>query len=151
MSEERARRLQPVLDMALEEERQAAAKLGQCQREMEQAQARLVDLEAYTGEYHQGWQQRGAGGVDREWLLNYQRFLARMQTAIDQQQQALEWHRQAADKARQLWREKYQRVEALRTLIQRYLDEARLRADRQEQKLLDELSQRAQSLRDNQN
>lgn len=148
MSEQRARRLQPVLDMALEEERQAAARLGQCQQEFEQAQLRLRDLEDYTREYQQGWQQRGASGVGREWLLNYQRFLSRMEVAISQQKQAVEWNRQAADKARQQWRERYQRVEALRKLIERYLQEARLRADRQEQKLLDELSQRAQATRE---
>jgi flagellar protein FliJ len=143
MSESRVRRLMPVVDMALEEERKAAGKLGEMQQQVVSAEARLRDLEFYCSEYQKGWTQRGGQGVNREWLLNYQRFLAQMQTAIDQQQQTVKWHRLSADKAREQWRQRYQRLEALRALIERYRQEARVKADRQEQKLLDELSQRA--------
>ncbi|AQZ95006.1 flagellar export protein FliJ [Halopseudomonas phragmitis] len=143
MSETRIRRLIPVLDMALEDERKAAAMLGQCQRQVDDAEARLRDLEYYSGEYQKGWSQRGAQGVGRDWLLNYQRFMGQMQSAIEQQGQTVAWHRQSLDKARAQWQQRYQRLEALRKLIERYRQEARARADRQEQKLLDELSQRA--------
>ena len=44
MSESRIRRLAPVVDMALEEERKAAAMLGQCQQQLDDASARLRDL-----------------------------------------------------------------------------------------------------------
>lgn len=143
MSEARIRRLMPVVDMALEEERKAAGKLGEMQQQVENAEARLRDLEFYCSEYEKGWSQRGGQGVGREWLLNYQRFLAQMQTALEQQAQTVKWHRLSADKAREQWRQRYQRLEALRALIERYRQEARVKADRQEQKLLDELSQRA--------
>lgn len=143
MSESRIRRLTPVLDIALDEERKAAGMLGDCQRQLDDAQARLRDLEFYCQEYQKGWTQRGQQGVGRDWLLNYQRFLAQMQTAIDQQQQTVVWHQQSLGKAREGWRQRYQRLEAMRKLIERYQQEARLRADKQEQKLLDELSQRA--------
>lgn len=143
MSESRVRRLMPVVDMALDDERKAAARLGEMQQQVEQAEGRLRDLEFYCSEYQKGWAQRGGQGVDREWLLNYQRFLAQMQTAIDQQQQTVRFHKLGADKAREQWRQRYQRLEALRALIERYRQEARVKADRQEQKLLDELSQRA--------
>lgn len=143
MSESRIRRLTPVLDMALDEERKAAGMLGDCQRQLDDAQARLRDLESYGAEYQAGWTQRGQQGVGRDWLLNYQRFLAQMQTAIEQQQQTLIWHQRSLEKAREVWRQRYQRLEAMRKLIERYQQEARVRADKQEQKLLDELSQRA--------
>ncbi|HDZ55817.1 MAG TPA: flagella biosynthesis chaperone FliJ [Pseudomonas xinjiangensis] len=143
MSESRIRRLEPVVDMALEEERKAASKLGECQKQAEDAEARLRDLDFYCSEYQKGWSQRGGMGVGREWLLNYQRFLAQMQVAIEQQKQTVTWHKLSVDKARDLWKKRYQRLEALRMLIDRYRQEARVRADRQEQKLLDELSQRA--------
>lgn len=143
MSESRIRRLVPVLDMALEEERKAAGRLGEAQQQIDSAQARLQDLEFYCKEYQNGWVQRGQQGVGRDWLLNYQRFLAQMQTAIEQQQQTVVWNGQSLEKAREQWRQRYQRLEAMRKLIERYREEARLKADRQEQKLLDELSQRA--------
>lgn len=143
MSESRIRRLTPVLDIALDEERKAAGVLGDCQRQLDDAQARLRDLEFYCKEYQSGWTQRGQQGVGRDWMLNYQRFLAQMQTAIDQQHQTVIWNQQSLGKAREVWRQRYQRLEAMRKLIERYQQEARVRADKQEQKLLDELSQRA--------
>ncbi|MEH6797860.1 MAG: flagellar export protein FliJ [Halopseudomonas sabulinigri] len=149
MSEERIRRLSPVLDMALDDERKAATLLGQCQKQLDDAQSRLRDLEYYCGEYAKGWTQRGEQGVGREWLMNYQRFMAQMEVALEQQRQTVSWHSQSIDKARQSWRERYQRLEALRKLIEKYRQEAQARADRQEQKLLDELSQRAHAQRGN--
>lgn len=143
MSESRIRRLMPVLDMALEEERKAAGRLGEAQQQLDGARARLQDLEYYCSEYQKSWVQRGQQGVGRDWLLNYQRFLAQMQTAIEQQQQTVTWNGQSLEKAREQWRLRYQRLEGMRKLIERYREEARLKADRQEQKLLDELSQRA--------
>lgn len=149
MSEERIRRLSPVLDMALDDERKAATLLGQCQKQLDDAQGRLCDLEYYCGEYAKGWTQRGEQGVGREWLMNYQRFMAQMEVALEQQRQTVSWHSQSIDKARESWRERYQRLEALRKLIEKYRQEAQARADRQEQKLLDELSQRAHAQRGN--
>ncbi|SDR89128.1 flagellar FliJ protein [Halopseudomonas xinjiangensis] len=143
MSESRIRRLAPVVEMAVDEERKAAARLGESQKQVEDARTRLRDLEFYCSEYEKGWTQRGSQGVGRDWLLNYQRFMAQMQTAIEQQTQTVKWHETSLDKVREQWRQRYQRVEALRKLIERYQQEARTRADRQEQKLLDELSQRA--------
>ena len=142
MSDPRTKRMAPVLDMALDEERKAARTLGECQRQLDEAGARLGDLKYYAGEYEKGWLQRGSQGVGRDWLLNYQRFMSQMQSAIEQQQQTLAWHQQALERAREAWRHRYQRVEALRKLIERYQQEARARADKQEQKLLDELTQR---------
>jgi flagellar protein FliJ len=149
MSESRIRRLIPVLDMALEEERKAATVLGQCQKQLNEAQTRLRDLEYYCGEYAKGWAQRGGQGVGREWLMNYQRFMAQMEVALEQQRQTVSWNSQSIDKARESWRQRYQRLEAMRKLIEKYRQEAQARADRQEQKLLDELSQRAHSQRGN--
>lgn len=143
MSESRIRRFEPVVDMALEEERKAAKRLGETQKQLDDARARLTDLQFYCSEYEKGWTQRGSQGVGRDWLLNYQRFMAQMQVAIDQQSQTVKWHETSLEKVREQWQQRYQRVEGLRKLIERYRQEARARADRQEQKLLDELSQRA--------
>lgn len=41
MSDPRIRRMAPVLDMALDEERKAARTLGECQRQLDEASTRL--------------------------------------------------------------------------------------------------------------
>ncbi|MNU01197.1 flagellar biosynthesis chaperone [compost metagenome] len=52
------------------------------------------------------------------------------------------WHQNNLNNARGIWQQAYARVEGLRKLVQRYMDEARRAEDKREQRLLDELSQR---------
>ena len=142
MTLNRAKRLQPVIEMAEKAEREAARQLGQCQGQLAQAQAKLGELQRYMTDYQQQWLSQGARGVSGQWLMNYQRFLSQLESAIGQQMQSVNWHRDNLDKARGAWQQRYARLEGLRKLVQRYLDEARVADDKREQKLLDELVQR---------
>lgn len=128
--------------MAERAEREAATQLGHCQGLLNQAQAKLGELEHFRGDYQQQWISEGRRGVSGQWLMNYQRFLSQLEVAIEQQRRSLDWHRTNLDRVRELWQQRYARLEGLRKLVQRYLDEARLAEDKREQKLLDELAQR---------
>jgi flagellar FliJ protein len=116
--------------------------LGHCQGLLRQAQVKLGELEQYRGDYQQQWISEGQRGVSGQWLMNYQRFLSQLETAIGQQRQSVAWHGNNLDKLRGAWQQRYARLEGLRKLVQRYREEARLSADKREQKLLDELAQR---------
>lgn len=142
MSRSRAARLAPVVEMAERAEREAARMLGRCQGQLTQAEMKLGELERYRGDYQQQWIEEGRRGVSGQWLMNYQRFLSQLESAIGQQLQSVKWHRDNLDKARAAWQQRYARLEGLRKLVQRYLDEARAADDKREQKLLDELVQR---------
>ncbi|MGE8501865.1 flagellar FliJ protein [Ectopseudomonas oleovorans] len=142
MSLSRAKRLQPVVDMAEKAEREAARQMGHCQGLVGQAEAKLGELERFRGDYQQQWISEGSKGVSGQWLMNYQRFLSQLETAVAQQQQSIEWHRANLEKVRAIWQQRYARLEGLRKLVQRYITEARLAEDKREQKLLDELAQR---------
>ncbi|WXL24508.1 flagellar export protein FliJ [Ectopseudomonas mendocina] len=142
MSKARAARLAPVVEMAEKEERDAATLLGRCQGQLQQAERQLGDLQNYLGDYQQQWITEGQRGVSGQWLMNYQRFLSQLETAINQQRNSVEWHRSNMLKARDAWQQRYARLEGLRKLVKRYLDEARMAEDKREQKLLDELAQR---------
>ncbi|WP_342243489.1 flagellar export protein FliJ [Pseudomonas sp. OTU5201] len=142
MSRSRAARLAPVVEMAERAEREAARMLGRCQGQVTQAEMKLGELERYRSDYQQQWIEEGRRGVSGQWLMNYQRFLSQLESAIGQQMQSLKWHRDNLDKARAAWQQRYARLEGLRKLVQRYLDEARAAEDKREQKLLDELVQR---------
>jgi len=142
MAKSRAERLAPVIAMAERAEREAVRQLGHCQGLVSQAEVKLGELERYRADYQQQWLSEGRQGVSGQWLMNYQRFLSQLETAIGQQQQSVNWHRDNLNKARQAWQQRYARLEGLRKLVQRYLDEARQAEDKREQKLLDELSQR---------
>jgi flagellar FliJ protein len=142
VADSRAARLGPVIDMAERAEREAARQMGECQTALDKVQAQLGALERYRGDYQQQWINEGKNGVSGQWLMNYQRFLSQLETAIAQQMQSVKWHRDNVDKARENWQQRYARLEGLRKLVQRYLDEARAAEDKREQKLLDELAQR---------
>ena len=146
MAVSRAARLAPVIDMAERAEREAAQVLGRCQQQLQQAQGKLGELERYRGDYQQQWINQGQQGVSGQWLMNYQRFLTQLESAIGQQRQTLLWHQDNLRKARELWQQRYARLEGLRKLVQRYLLEARQAEDKREQKLLDEFAQRLSSL-----
>tara|TARA_R100001244_G_scaffold6846_12_gene9001 strand:- start:2782 stop:3231 length:450 start_codon:yes stop_codon:yes gene_type:complete len=142
VAQNRAARLAPVVEMAERAEREAAVQLGHCQGLVSQAEVKLGELERYRGDYQQQWISEGQRGVSGQWLMNYQRFLSQLEVAIGQQRQTLAWHRTNLDKVRAAWQQRYARLEGLRKLVQRYLEEARLSEDKREQKLLDELAQR---------
>ena len=138
----RAARLAPVVDMAESAEKAAAQRLGHFQGQVNLANSKLGDLENFRAEYQSQWVDRGSQGVSGQWLRSYQYFLNQLETAVGQQRQSLAWHEANLDNAREAWQAAFARVEGLRKLVQRYIDEARAIADKREQKLLDELSQR---------
>ncbi len=140
--EKRAARLAPVVDMASKAERDAATQLGRSQQQLLAAQQKLAELERYRNDYQQQWISQGQKGVSGQWLMNYQRFLSQLETAVAQQANSVTWHREAVDKARLNWQERCARLEGLRKLVERYLEEARQAEDKREQKQLDELAQR---------
>ena len=146
MAVSRAARLAPVIEMAERAEREAAQALGRCQQQLRQAQGKLGELERYRGDYQQQWISQGQQGVSGQWLMNYQRFLTQLETAIGQQRQAAAWQQDNVDKARAVWQLRYARLEGLRKLVQRYLQEAQQAQDRREQKMLDEFAQRLASI-----
>ncbi len=142
----KAKRLAPVIEMAEQTEREAAGQLARLQQQLQQAEQQLTGLEQYRNDYQQQWITRGQTGVTGEWLMNYQRFLSQLETAIDQQRKSVGWHRRNCDKARDQWRQAYARLEGLKKLVQRYHDQARHAAERQEQKAMDEMAARAGQL-----
>jgi flagellar FliJ protein len=142
MQQSRATRLAPVVDMAERAEREAARALGRSQTLLLQAEGKQGELQRYLGDYQQQWLTQGQQGVSGQWLMGYQRFLSQLETAIGQQRQAVQWHLNSVNKARDLWQQRYARLEGLRKLVQRYQQEARAIEDRREQKMLDELAQR---------
>nr|WP_272890883.1 flagellar export protein FliJ [Stutzerimonas sp. S1] len=132
----------PVIEMAERAERDAARLLGQGQAQLAQAEAKLGELEQYFSDYQQQWMRQGSQGVSGQWLMNYQRFLSQLESAIGQQQRSVAWHRDNLSKLRAQWQQRHARVEGLSKLVEGYLREARVAADKREQKLLDEFSQR---------
>lgn len=103
MAASRAARLAPVIEMAERAERDAARLLGQAQTQLAQAETKLAELDQYFRDYQQQWMQQGSQGVSGQWLMNYQRFLSQLESAIGQQQRSVNWYRDNLLKVRQQW------------------------------------------------
>jgi len=131
-----------VIEMAEKAEQDAARLLGQGQTQLNQAEAKLGELEQYFRDYQEQWMQQGSQGVSGQWLMNYQRFLSQLESAIAQQQRSVNWYRDNLRKLREQWQQRHARVEGLSKLVESYQREARIAADKREQKLLDEFAQR---------
>jgi flagellar FliJ protein len=142
MAMSRAARLAPVVEMAESVEKKAAQRLGHFQGQVNLAIAKLNELDKFRSDYQQQWITNGSRGVSGQWLMNYQRFLNQLETAVAQQHKSLAWHQANLNSARGVWQKAYARVEGLRKLVLRYAEEARRLEDKREQRLLDELSQR---------
>ncbi|MAL90505.1 MAG: flagellar protein FliJ [Pseudomonas sp.] len=142
MAASRAARLAPVIEMAEKAEQDAARLLGHGQTQLNQAEAKLGELEQYFRDYQEQWMQQGSQGVSGQWLMNYQRFLSQLESAIAQQQRSVNWYRDNLRKLREQWQQRHARVEGLSKLVESYQREARIAADKREQKLLDEFAQR---------
>ncbi|HBW07589.1 MAG TPA: flagella biosynthesis chaperone FliJ, partial [Pseudomonas sp.] len=130
MAASRAARLAPVIEMAAKAEQEAARLLGQGQTQLNQAEAKLGELEQYFRDYQQQWMQQGSQGVSGQWLMNYQRFLSQLESAIGQQQRSVNWYRDNLKKLRQQWHQRHARVEGLSKLVESYQKEARIAADK---------------------
>jgi len=145
MAVDKVAQLAPVIDMAERAEREAVKKLGQGQVQLAQAASKLTELEQYRDDYAQRWQLESSQGVTAQWLINYQRFMSQLDTAITQQQRSVSWHQGNLEKLRQQWQQRHARLGGLRKLVERHLQEARKVADKREQKQLDEFCQRRPS------
>ena len=84
-----SRRLGPIAKLAKQRERTAASHLGDSLRQADLQQKQLDDLIHYRDEYVAGFKAAGKAGLSSVQLRDYQLFLSRLESAIQQQQQKL--------------------------------------------------------------
>ncbi|GAB3186957.1 flagellar export protein FliJ [Hydrogenophaga aquatica] len=74
--------LTTVLDVCTQRRDEALRALGEAQREWQQAQQQMLQLQGYTAESLQRWSQRAAQGVSASLLQTQQQFLAKLDHAV---------------------------------------------------------------------
>jgi flagellar FliJ protein len=131
----RAARLQPILERLLERERQAHRCLLAAEAEHAAQQARLRDLHRYADEYRRRTQ---TGAVSAVTLREHQQFVARLEQLALLQERAVAAAEQACQQAREDLQRQHRRCEGLRRLIDRYQAQALQKAERREQRALDD-------------
>jgi flagellar protein FliJ len=139
----KATRLRKVVAIAELEEQNECIEMKKIQRTLDQAVERLNELTSYRRKYQSEPALKGSVGAGR-WQ-DYQRFLARLNQAVESQNEFVNSHEQVLEAHRRRWQEKHKRVDLLEKIMQRYIQAEAQRDERSMQKALDELQPASRS------
>lgn len=134
----RSKRMDPVLRVAEQRERDAARALGQARQRFEQHRARLRELLEYREEYSRRFQQTGGGGMDMKQLHEYRAFLGRLNDAVAHQHKIIAKAEAEVQRRHGEWTGIRNRLRSLDTVRERFRREEHVQTERREQRELDE-------------
>ena len=135
-------RFKPIHKLASQKERKAAAALGESIRQRDAAQQRLEELRQYLAEYLERFANATRNGLPSNQVLEYQVFIAKLETAISQQEEIVARSQESCDSSKQQWRGRYTKSKAVENAIDRMRLAEQKDLDRREQAESDERSQR---------
>jgi flagellar FliJ protein len=138
----RSKRLEPVGELADEEERECALQVANLQKRLDDAHKRGSELKRYLVEYQSMFQQRAAAGMGVAGLRDYQTFLARLNDAVRQQDAVIAQLEADGARARVQWLEAAARKNAVSKVIASARTEDQKLEERRSQKETDEHGQR---------
>ena len=138
----RMQALKVALEHAEKERDAALLAMQRAAAQLDAAQRQATQLHDYRAEYQQRWsaQFKREGTIDI--LHCYQNFMARLNTAIEQQQRIVEQARLGHERSQAALMERETRAASIRKLIERRVAEQALAQDRREQKATDEQASR---------
>ena len=134
--------LQTLLDLSQNRLDDAARQLGELMTSEKEASQRLELLTQYRIEYHGRFLEAARNGVSQDQWRNFQGFLARLDTAIAQAQNAVTQSKQRTAQGQKHWLEKRGEVKAYDTLSDRFAQRQAYAESKHEQKAMDEHSAR---------
>ena len=140
----RSKRMQPVKRIADERSRAAAKFYAEARQRLDEQRARLTQLESFRQEYLDQRTASGQGGIDAFRLRDYNAFISRIDTAVQQQREAVVKAESAVEQARSRWREAHGRHRAIGKVVEKIEHEERQAQERKLQKQADEHAQRRQ-------
>lgn len=138
----RSSRIEPIVDLAEMDAREAARLLASTSRELTRGEEELARLKVYLDEYRQ----RGgntAPALSTERWRNDRLFIARLQEVIDARETTLATVRARHSDQLESWRRSHRYNRALQQLFERYCEAELADRERLEQDETDELVLRA--------
>ena len=122
----------------LEAEQQAAMALAKAQQDLKLFMDQQNALNQYRQIYHQQWTDRGLQGITPQQNSQYHAFINKLENAATQQYEGVLQVREALAQCRAQWLEAQQRRKAVELLLEKQAGRAQPKAQRQEQKMLDD-------------
>lgn len=138
----RSARLQPLQRLAEQRENEAARAVADALRKLEEQRQQLQGLNGFRHEYNERFARDGQAGMSVGRMLDWRRFLARLDTALEQQEEAITRAELECERVKKLWVLSRRNSDTYDLLAERYrLDELQQQA-RSEQKESDEYAAR---------
>lgn len=136
----RAKRLQPIADLAAHSEHEASKELAEIQTRLEQQENLLQDLELYHAEYTTGTIISSIASADAVRLQDYRLFLDRLENAIVRQHELIGRLRREFDQIHARWTDRRSHRKALDNVTGRYARAEAHVKDVEEQNQIEEVS-----------
>jgi flagellar protein FliJ len=135
-------RFKPIQMIAAHKERKAAAALGDSMRQRDAAQQRLDELRAYLVDYLERFHQLSVRGLPSTQVREYQVFITKLENAIAAQERVVASSQDRCSTQKAQWQGSYTKAKAMDNAVGRLQEREKQDADRKEQKVSDEHSQR---------
>ncbi len=140
-------RLQPLVELAEERSEAAVQELQRLRGQWTQAEEKLRQLEAYLADYHARLANHTAGGMAVHTMLDFHRFIAKLELAISTQAEEVVRCRQRWENVQTVWQECEREVKAYHALRDRHERAELQKENRRDQKAQDEFAQNSQRRR----
>ena len=137
-----SKRFKPVLRVAESHERNAAHQFGSSQRHMQEQEAKLGELRQYHDEYLERFNTASRNGINAAQLREYQAFLAKLDSAIKEQEAVVLASSKNQSVKKEAWKQKHIRSKVLDKVMQRYQADEQREENKREQKETDDKNQR---------
>ena len=147
MAELRSARLGVVLTLSEREEEQAATRLQQGRAVLEREQSQLLELQGYHAEYEQTIAAQRLQ-ISVQTLVTYRHFLGELSRSVDAQALRVKQADAQCLRLMREWQQAFHRRKSIAELIERLRLEEDAHAEKQLQKLMDELTSISRRHRD---
>jgi flagellar FliJ protein len=128
--------MERIFVVAKSEERQGCQEMGHAQRLLDAEISRLDELLAYRQSYEK--KASACSGIQPTHLLDYQKFLSRLGSAVTEQQKHVMTGKQNRDLHRERWMVKRRRLDSLQHVVERYRKSEVREEEQKAQKILDD-------------
>lgn len=133
-------RLTLLVKVQKEREENLQAHFVRAQQAFLQAEQKYQGLANYRTEYMQQSMQQGAQGLDGRQYNQYVSFISKLDQALTQQGRLVQQSRNAAEQRRQSWLKMQTKRKALEKLLEKMALNAQQYAERQQQKMSDDVA-----------
>lgn len=130
--------LQPLVNLAKHQNDSATLKLGQLNRQQQNAQSKLEVLQQYRRDYQARMQESTKNGIEPTELRNFQAFINKLDEAINQQLKQVGQSKVSMQAGRGEFETTQRKLKSFDTLQQRHIESQKYDDKKTEQVIQDE-------------